>query len=256
MTLDGQAQVVQPYALEERQHVLVPMPVCALLSPGDYHEVDLTCDAAKPVVVLGTDRIGSGTHLLRIRRHEREGVQHVEAAETPLPSEVHTSGDGWVAPHLIRPRRVQADEGDPASPAAQRPPQPVAMKAVWGESRALVAWPHAPTILLGFDGAGVGLSVRLLDDVVRHHAWGRVPSLDEGSIAPSGTARFTQLPKLGKFPGSCARRTGTLRSRSGTGRTLCRLPHRLPADLREIDAGGDPEALRTNRTPKFLRPSR
>jgi len=23
---------------------------------------------------------------------------------------------------------------------------------------------------------------------------------------------------------------------------------------REIDAGGDPEALRTNRTPKFLRP--
>lgn len=39
------------------------------------------------------------------------------------------------------------------------------------------------------------------------------------------------------------------------GETLCRLVlDRLPADLREIDAGGDPEALRTNRTPKFLRP--
>jgi hypothetical protein len=29
---------------------------------------------------------------------------------------------------------------------------------------------------------------------------------------------------------------------------------RLPADIREIDAGRDPEALRTNRTPKFLHP--
>jgi hypothetical protein len=29
---------------------------------------------------------------------------------------------------------------------------------------------------------------------------------------------------------------------------------RLPADLRELDAGQDPEALRINRTPKFLRP--
>jgi hypothetical protein len=39
------------------------------------------------------------------------------------------------------------------------------------------------------------------------------------------------------------------------GETLCRLVlDRLPADLREIDAGADPEALRTNRTPKFLRP--
>jgi hypothetical protein len=39
------------------------------------------------------------------------------------------------------------------------------------------------------------------------------------------------------------------------GDTLCRLAFdRLPDDLREIDAGGDPEALRTNRTPKFLRP--
>jgi hypothetical protein len=39
------------------------------------------------------------------------------------------------------------------------------------------------------------------------------------------------------------------------GETLCRLVlDRLPADLREIDGGGDPEALRTNRTPKFLRP--
>jgi hypothetical protein len=39
------------------------------------------------------------------------------------------------------------------------------------------------------------------------------------------------------------------------GETLCRLVlDRLPGDLREIDAGGDPEALRTNRTPKFLRP--
>jgi hypothetical protein len=28
----------------------------------------------------------------------------------------------------------------------------------------------------------------------------------------------------------------------------------LPADLREVDVGRDPEALRTNRTPKFLRP--
>jgi hypothetical protein len=39
------------------------------------------------------------------------------------------------------------------------------------------------------------------------------------------------------------------------GATLCRLVlDRPPDDLREIDAGGDPEALRTNRTPKFLRP--
>jgi hypothetical protein len=39
------------------------------------------------------------------------------------------------------------------------------------------------------------------------------------------------------------------------GEALCRLVlDRLPVDLREIDAGRDPEALRTNRTPKFLRP--
>jgi hypothetical protein len=39
------------------------------------------------------------------------------------------------------------------------------------------------------------------------------------------------------------------------GETLSRLVlDRLPADLREIDAGRDPEALRSNRTPKFLRP--
>jgi hypothetical protein len=39
------------------------------------------------------------------------------------------------------------------------------------------------------------------------------------------------------------------------GEMLCRLVlDRLPADMREIDAGRDPEALRTNRTPKFLRP--
>jgi hypothetical protein len=37
--------------------------------------------------------------------------------------------------------------------------------------------------------------------------------------------------------------------------TLRRLVlERLPHDLRVIDAGGNPEALRTNRTPKFLRP--
>jgi hypothetical protein len=41
----------------------------------------------------------------------------------------------------------------------------------------------------------------------------------------------------------------------GDGETLCRLVlDRLPADLREIDADGDPAALRTNRTPTFLRP--
>lgn len=39
------------------------------------------------------------------------------------------------------------------------------------------------------------------------------------------------------------------------GEMLCRLVlDQLPADMREIDAGRDPEALRTNRTPKFLRP--
>jgi hypothetical protein len=39
------------------------------------------------------------------------------------------------------------------------------------------------------------------------------------------------------------------------GETLRRLVlKRLPHDLRVVDAGGDPEALRTNRTPKFLRP--
>jgi hypothetical protein len=38
------------------------------------------------------------------------------------------------------------------------------------------------------------------------------------------------------------------------GETLRRLVlERLPRDLSIIDAGGDPEALRTNRTPKFLR---
>jgi hypothetical protein len=39
------------------------------------------------------------------------------------------------------------------------------------------------------------------------------------------------------------------------GEILVRLVlERLPADLRELDAGRDPEALRINRTPKFLRP--
>jgi hypothetical protein len=39
------------------------------------------------------------------------------------------------------------------------------------------------------------------------------------------------------------------------GVTLLRfVSEQLPHDMRVIDAGGDPEALRTNRTPKFLRP--
>lgn len=39
------------------------------------------------------------------------------------------------------------------------------------------------------------------------------------------------------------------------GEVLVRLVlDRLPADLRELDAGRDSDALRTNRTPKFLRP--
>jgi hypothetical protein len=38
------------------------------------------------------------------------------------------------------------------------------------------------------------------------------------------------------------------------GETLCNLVlERLPHDLGVIDAGSDPDALRTNRTPKFLR---
>jgi hypothetical protein len=39
------------------------------------------------------------------------------------------------------------------------------------------------------------------------------------------------------------------------GETLCKLVlERLPYDLCVIDAGNDPEALSTNRTPMFLRP--
>lgn len=40
------------------------------------------------------------------------------------------------------------------------------------------------------------------------------------------------------------------------GRTLLRLVwEQLPHDLKVIDAGDDPKALRTNRTPSFLRPN-
>lgn len=39
------------------------------------------------------------------------------------------------------------------------------------------------------------------------------------------------------------------------GETLCKLVlERLPYDLSVIDAGNDPDALRTNGTPMFLRP--